>query len=154
MLTDEQIIAKYGEPGDPDNLTTIIFPYPMRISWDMTKTVSKTQCHKLIVDNLSGVLHELLAYYGLLELQRLEIDIFGGLNNFRLMRGSKKKWSRHSWAIAIDLSPNKNGLKTKWEDAQFSQPAYKIMIDTFYKHGFFSLGKEKGYDAMHWEIAS
>jgi hypothetical protein len=113
MLTDEQIIAKYGQPGDPDQLTVITLPYPMRIAWDTTKTVSKISCHKLIVANLTAVFNELLSHYGLPELQRLGIDLFGGCVNVRLMRGSKTKWSRHSWGIAIDLDPVRNGLKTK-----------------------------------------
>jgi hypothetical protein len=152
MLTDEQVLSNYGEPGDPDNLTVIELPYPMRIAWDTTKTVSRIQCHKLIAPNLIAVFTDLLSHYGLQELRRLGIDLFGGCFNFRLMRGSKTKWSKHSWAIAIDLDPARNGLKTKWKDAQFSKPEYRFMVDTFYKHGFMSYGKERNYDAMHWEI--
>lgn len=154
MLTDTQIIAKYGEPGDPDNLTILPLPYPMRIAWDTAKSVSKIQCHKLIAEPLKAVFEELLAHYGLPELQRLEIDLYGGCVNVRLMRGSKTKWSRHSWGVALDLNPAKNGLKTKKPIAQFSKPEYKPMIDIFYKHGFIGLGPEKNYDWMHFEIAS
>lgn len=153
MLTDTQIIAKYGELGDTDNLTAITLPYPMRIAWDLKKTVNKITCHKLIADALSNVFVDLLAHYGLPELKRLEIDLFGGCYNFRKMRGGNR-WSRHSWAIAIDLSPAKNGLKTKKPAAQFSKPEYKPMIDIFYKHGFIGYGPEKDYDWMHWEIAA
>jgi len=71
MLTDAQIIAKYGQPGDPDNLTIIQLPYPMKIAWDLTKSVTKIQCHKLIASNLKAVFDDLLASYGLAELQRL-----------------------------------------------------------------------------------
>lgn len=153
MLTDQQIIAKYGEPGDTDNLTYIQFPYPMRIAWDLTKTVNRTLCHKLVKDNFSAVFNDLLAHYGLSEIIRLDIDLFGGLYNFRKMRNGNR-WSRHSWGIAIDLSPAKNGLKTKKPAAQFSKPEYVQMIDIFYKHGFIGYGKEKDYDWMHFEIAS
>lgn len=151
MLTDEQIIAKYGQPGDADNLTTLIFPYPMRIAWDLTKSANKTLCHKLVKDNFTAVMKDLLNYYGLAELQRLGIDLFGGLYNFRKMRGGNR-WSRHSWAIAWDLDPARNGLKTKWKDAKFSKPEYKPMVDIHYAHGFFSYGKERNFDSMHFEI--
>jgi len=154
MLTDEQVISKYGKPGDPDNLVTITLPYPMRIAWDLSHSVTKIQCHRLISGQLMTVFQELLAHYGQSKLTELGIDLFGGCVNVRLQRGSKTKWSRHSWGIAIDLSPELNGLKTKWKDAQFSKQEYSSMIDIFYKNGFFNLGKEKNFDAMHWEISS
>ena len=153
MLTDQQIIAKYGQPGDISNLRTIISPFPFRIAWDKKTSTRKITCHKLIADNLLAVLNDLLAHYGLSELQRLEIDLFGGCYNYRKMRGGNK-WSRHSWAIALDLSPEKNGLKTKKPQAQFSQPEYKPMIDIFYKHGFESYGVERDFDWMHFEISN
>lgn len=153
MLTDAQIIAKYGQPGDPDNLTQINLPYPMRIAWDIKGAVSRITCHKLIAGALVKVFTDLLAAYGYDELKRLGIDLFGGCYNFRKMRGGSK-WSRHSWAIAIDLDPARNGLKTKKPKAQFSKPEYKPMIDIFYANGFFNLGVEKDYDWMHFEINS
>lgn len=152
MLTDEQIIAKYGQPGDTDNFTVLILPYPMRIAWDKAKTVSKIQCHKLISANLLAVFNDLKTHYGFEKIQELGIDLFGGCVNIRLQRGSKTKWSRHSWGIAIDLDPDRNGLKTKWVDAQFSKPEYKFMVDTFHLHGFIGYGPDRNYDAMHWEI--
>jgi D-alanyl-D-alanine carboxypeptidase len=153
MLTENQITLKYGEPGDASKITVIDLPYPMRIAWDTKRTVTKMQCHKLAADKFKAVLSDLLAHYGLPKLQELGIDLFGGCVNVRLQRGSKTKWSRHSWGIAIDLDPSRNGLKTKAPLAQFSKPEYKPMIDIFYKHGFVGLGPEKGYDWMHFELA-
>jgi len=154
MLSDSQIIAKYGQPGDPDNLVTLALPYPMRIAWDTTKSVSKIQCHKLIAVNLGNVFNNLLTHYGYSELNRLGIDLFGGCVNVRLQRGSKTKWSRHAWGIAIDLDPARNTLKETSKTARFARPEYKAMIDIFYKHGFVGLGPEKNYDWMHFEIGS
>lgn len=168
MITSAQLRAKYGEPGDPDNLTVITLPYPMRIAWDTSKTINRLQCHKLIADALLNVFNDLLAHYGYEELKRLGIDLYGGCYNFRPKRGLEKKYaaaikaknftlayellSRHSWATAIDLSPEKNGLKVKWAAAQFSKPEYAKMVEIFYKHGFMSYGKERNFDAMHFEI--
>jgi hypothetical protein len=154
MLTDQQIIDKYGQPGDPDNLTIIQLPYPMRIAWDLTKSVNKMQCHKLVAVNFLEVFGDLLHHYGLEKLKELEIDLFGGCVNVRLMRGSKTKWSRHSWGIAIDLDPARNTLKETSKTARFARPEYKPMIDIFYKHGFVGLGPEKNRDWMHFEINS
>lgn len=158
MMKEADIIAKYGQPGDPDNITKITLPYPMRIAWDIKTSVSKIACHKLISLNLIATFQDLLAQYGIGEIQRLGIDLFGGCLNVRPMRGTENRahpvWSRHAWGIAIDLSPEKNGLKTKWKDAQFSKPEYANMVSIFYKHGFFNLGRERNYDAMHFEIAS
>ena len=154
MITDQQLIAKYGQPGDPTKLTTITLPYPMRIAWDLTKTVTKIQCHKLIAPNLLNVFNGLLKHYGLANLQELGIDLFGGCINVRLQRGSKTKWSRHSWGVAVDLDPVRNKLKETSKTARFAKPEYKPMIAIFYKHGFIGLGPEKNYDWMHFEIAS
>ena len=111
------------------------------------------QCHKLAAGPFKAVFADLLAHYGLTELQRLGIDLFGGCVNIRTMRGSKTKWSRHAWGIAIDLDPARNGLKTKKPTAQFSKPEYKAMIDIFTKHGFIGYGPAKDYDWMHFELA-
>lgn len=153
-MTDQQIIAKYGQPGDPDKLTAITLPYPMRIAWDISKKVTRIQCHQLIAPNLLAVFKDLLALYGEEKLVELGIDLFGGCVNFRHMRGSKTKWSRHSWGIAIDLDPVRNSLNTPWKKAQFSKPEYEPMVDSFYKHNFYSYGKERDFDAMHFEIRS
>lgn len=154
MLTNEQVILKYGQPGDPAQLTIVKLPYPMRIAWDITKTltVTRIQCHRLIADQLLNVFNDLLAHYGLGELQRLGIDLFGGCLNVRLMRGSKTKWSRHSWGVAVDLDPARNQLKWGKDKAQFANPEYEPMIKIFYKHGFIGLGPEQDRDWMHWEI--
>ncbi|HMK27267.1 MAG TPA: M15 family metallopeptidase [Chitinophagaceae bacterium] len=152
MLTTNQIKAKYGEPG-PSNLIMITFPYPMKIAWDLKSIATKTQCHKLVAPKFKLVFDDLLATYGLPELQRLGIDLFGGLYNFRKQRNGND-WSRHAWGIAIDLDPARNALKQTSKTAQFAKPEYKPMIDIFYKHGFLGLGPEKNYDWMHFEIGS
>ena len=155
MLTTNQVIAKYGQPDEDgsDYLVTIQLPYPMRLAWDTKTTVSKIRVHKLIASNFTAVFNDLLAHYGLPELQKLGIDLFGGCFAFRKMRGGTS-WSKHAWGIAIDLDPARNSLKATSKTAQFAKPAYKPMIDIFYKHGFKSLGREKNYDWMHFEIGS
>lgn len=154
MLKTSQIIRKYGQPNQQGSyLTTIQLPYPMRLAWDKKTTVTKMRCHKLVAENFLGVFKELLGHYGLEEIQRLGIDLFGGCFAFRAMRGGQD-YSRHSWGIAIDLDPERNLLHETSKTARFARPEYKPMIDIFYKHGFESLGVEKNYDWMHFEIGS
>ena len=152
MLTTQQAIKKYGTPNEAGTyLVTIKLPYPMRIAWDTKTTVNKMRCHKDVADKFTAVFNDLLAHYGLAKIQELGIDLFGGCFNFRQMRNGKT-WSKHSWGIAIDLDPARNTLKESKRTARFARPEYKPMIDIFYKHGFISLGVEKDYDWMHFEI--
>ncbi|AIX11871.1 hypothetical protein [Flavobacterium phage FCL-2] len=151
MLKTNEIIKKYGKPNQQGSyLTTITLPYPMRIAWDTDTKVTKMRCHKLVADDFLAVFNDLLNHYGYEKLVELGIDLFGGCFNFRKMRGGSD-WSRHSWAIAIDLDPERNQLEETSKTARFARAEYKSMIDIFYKHGFISLGKEKNYDWMHFE---
>jgi hypothetical protein len=109
------------------------------------------RCHKLIKDNFEKVFKDLLTHYGYEQIVKLGIDLYGGCFNFRKMRGGSD-YSRHSWAVAIDLDPERNQLKETSATARFARPEYKAMIDIFYKHGFESLGREKNYDWMHFQI--
>jgi len=151
IMTDAEVSARFGKPGN--DIIQIPIAYPMRIAWDNNVVVNKVWSHKLCADNFTNLFKDLLAHYGLPELQKLGIDLCGGTYNMRLMRGSKTRWSRHSWAIAIDLDPARNQLKWDKTKAQFAKPEYKAMVDIFYKNGFVGYGPEKDYDWMHFEIS-
>jgi hypothetical protein len=142
-MTTRETLAKYGKPNETGKgyLTTIRLPYPMRIAWDIDTKVTSMRCHKLVADKFLAVFNELHREYGYEKIVELGIDLFGGSD-----------WSKHSWAIAIDLDPARNKLKETSKTARFARPEYKKMIDIFYKHGFISLGREKNYDWMHFEI--
>lgn len=152
MITTTQATNKYGIPSkNPKYLVTLNLPYPMRLSWDKNVKVNKMQCHKLAHDKFKAVFTEILEVYGYEKIVELGIDLFGGCFNFRAMRGGTAP-SRHSWGIAIDLDPERNQLKETSKTARFARPEYKKMIDIFYKHGFISLGREKNFDWMHFEL--
>ena len=153
MITTKELIAKYGKPNVTGKgyLETIILPYPMRLAWDTEAKVTRMSCHKAVKANFLAVFTDLLEHYGYEKIVELGIDLFGGCFNFRKMRGGSD-WSRHSWGLAIDLDPERNLLKESKKTARFARPEYKPMIDIFYKHGFVSLGVEKDYDWMHFEI--
>ncbi len=151
MITTSEIIKIFGKPGDDRNLVTVPMPYPRKIAWDTKVITNRMQCHKLLAPIFQKIHAEILSHYGIAVIQRLEIDVFGGCYMFRKMRNGND-WSRHSWGIAEDLSPTKNGLKTPFNKSQFSKPEYKAMIDIYYRNGFINLGIEKGKDAMHFEF--
>lgn len=150
MLTTEQLNAKYGIANTTGKgyLTTITLPYVFLYDG---KPVRKMQCNVKVADKFLAVFNEILSVYGFEKIQELGINNYGGCFNFRLMRGGTKL-SRHSWGVAIDLDPRRNLLKENHTTARFARPEYKPMIDIFYKHGFISLGREKDYDWMHFEI--
>lgn len=152
-LTTEEIIKKYGEPGDESNFVVIDLPYPMRIAWDKTKKITKLRCHKLVANKLSLIFSEILKVYGYEKIVELGIDLYGGCYNFRKMRGGSD-WSRHAWALAIDLDPERNKLKESSKTARFARPEYKPMIEIFYKYEFLSYGIERNMDWMHFETAN
>ena len=153
-MTTTEIIKKYGKPSENGTpyLIKIKLPYPMILAWDRNVKVSSIRCHKLIADKLINVFNDILNEYGFSKIQELGINIFGGCFNYRKMRGGND-WSKHSWGIAIDLYPERNKLKETKRTARFAKDEYKPMIDIFYKHGFISLGVEKDYDWMHFEIS-
>lgn len=151
MITTEQASKKYGKPNEKGTyLVSIKLPYPMRLAWDKNTTVKTMRCHSLVANDFIAVFEDVLKFYGIEKIKELGIDLFGGCFNFRQMRGGSD-YSRHSWAIAIDLDPERNQLKETSKTARFARPEYKAMIDIFYKHGFISLGREKNYDWMHFE---
>lgn len=153
-MTTTETIKKYGTPTDNGSpyLVKVKLPYPMVLAWDKTIKVNYIRCHKLIANQLISVFDDVLKEYGLPKIKELGIDIFGGCFSYRKMRGGND-WSKHSWGIAIDLDPERNKLKETKATARFARPEYKPMIDIFYKHGFISLGVEKDYDWMHFEIS-
>ena len=154
MISTQQAIAKYGKPNQAGTyLVSMKLPFPMRLAWDKNTIVKTMRCHKLVADKLTAIFTEILQVYGLAKIQELGIDLFGGCFNFRQMRGGSV-WSRHTWEIAVDFVPERNQLKETSKTARFARPEYKPMIDIFYKHGFVSLGREKNYDWMHFEVAA
>lgn len=153
MITTPQLMAKYGQPTQDGRhyLVTINLPYPMRLAWDKNTVITKMRCHKLVADKYKAIFAEILAVYGMANIVKLGLDLYGGCFNFRAMRGGSD-YSRHSWGVAIDLDPERNQLKETSATARFARPEYKAMIDIFYKHGFQSLGREKNYDWMHFQV--
>ena len=147
ILTEAEIVKRFGKHCDETNFVKIPLPYPMKYG---DSNVTKITCHKKVAAPFTKVFEDILEHYGLPKIQELGIDKFGGVYNCRAMRGGDN-WSTHAWAIAIDLDPQRNQLKETHKTARFARPEYKPMIDIFYKHGFISLGIERDFDWMHFQ---
>ena len=151
-MTQAQIIKKYGQP-DPKGsyLTVIDLPYPMRLAWDKNTIVKKMRCHKLAAERFKKVFDEILKVYGLKRIQELGIDLFGGTFHYRQKRQGSTL-SMHSWGLAIDLDPERNGMNTPVGKANFNKDEYKALRGIFKKNGFAWGGDLWGKDCMHWQV--
>lgn len=153
LITDAELRAKYGKPGDTSMLTIMPLPFPMIVAWDKKEVIHQIQVHRFCVIDLQRIFADILTHYGQQGVKDLGINLYGGCYNYRPMRGSETTWSRHAWGVAIDLDPDRNLLKETKKTARFARPEYKAMIDAFYAHNWQSLGVEKNYDWMHFQVA-
>jgi hypothetical protein len=167
-MTTANIIKKFGNPATEKNITTINLPYEMRLAWDLNTKVNKLRVHNLGAPSLIKAFNEILAFYGIDQIKSLGIDLFGGSYNPRPMRGTEERYnaliaagrveeaakflSLHSWGLAIDLDPQRNQLKETSKTARFARPEYAEMIKIFERNGWYSLGKYKNYDWMHFQF--
>lgn len=167
MLSTSDIVAKYGMPGAVP-MARIATAYPMKLAWSTDVEVNMIACHPLIATRLQQTFKDLLAYYGIKNIKKYGLDLFGGCYNNRPMRGAEVKYqrlmkqgkieeamallSRHAWGIAIDLDPERNSLKAKADTASFAKKEFEGLHKIFERNGFINYGKVKGYDFMHFEI--
>jgi hypothetical protein len=142
--------AFYGDRGA--SLVPLALPYPLRIAWDKSKVINSFSCHAKVHDSALRVLARVLDHYGLAEIQRLRLDLWGGCYNQRPIRGGTK-WSMHSWGIAIDFDPEKNMLDWGRDRAAFSRPDYDRWWELWEEEGWVSLGRVRNYDWMHVQAA-
>jgi hypothetical protein len=142
--------AFYGAPGE--NLVTIVFPYPMKLSWEPYSKVTRTSCHSKVKESLERVLVKVKDIYGLDAISELRLDRFGGCYNKRRVRGGTK-WSMHSWAIALDFDHTRNKLEWGRDKAVFAKPEYVKWWEIWEEEGWLSLGRQRNFDWMHVQAA-
>ncbi|MCB4751191.1 MAG: peptidoglycan-binding protein [Sulfurovum sp.] len=153
LETIDQVEIKkfYGPPGG--NFTTFIdLPYTMKIAWDLDKEIRSFRVHERVAEPMRNIFKDTLEYYGIGNIKRMGLDLFGGCHNVRLMRGTNRP-SLHSYGIACDINPAENRLKWRSPKAKFSSSEYDQFWDIVESHGAVSSGRERGYDWMHFQFA-
>lgn len=143
---ESNLLRYYGNMGE--NQTTIELPYPHRLSWKTNQVINGFQCHEKVHDSLHRVLSRILDGYGLEEIRRLRLDLWGGCLNVRKKRGGSSH-SMHSWGIAVDYDPARNKLKWGRDRASFAKPDYQDWWRLWEEEGWVSLGRARNFDWMH-----
>lgn len=85
-----------------DFLVVVNLPFPLRLAWDHTRTVSRMTCHHKMAEIFASVFSQIQSR----DLQA-KIASFGGCFSFRRQR-TGAPLSTHSWGIAVDLNPETN----------------------------------------------
>lgn len=146
--TTETLMRYYGPVGE--NQVKIETPYKMVLAWDTDTVLKQITCHKKVADSLYTALENVAYLYKEDEIIKHGFHLFGGSLNVRKIRGGNR-WSTHSWGIAIDIDPARNGLNTPWNRAYLGKPECRDFVDCFKQEGWYSLGLEKNFDAMHFQ---
>jgi D-alanyl-D-alanine carboxypeptidase len=151
----KHILGPDGRPTakwQTDNLTRITTPFPLTLSFDLSKQVTKILCHKKVADSLLRVYERILAHYGSLEeVKKARMHLFAGCFNFRLVGGSSRL-STHAFGAGIDIDSEKNPRGKKHDP----NPAKKMMplevVKIFKEEGWRWGGDFKKIpDAMHFQ---
>lgn len=126
-------------------------PFPLFLSWVPGQTVTRIGCHRLIVPAVEGAFEELRdADFGKnrpITPSGNRINEYGGCYAWRAVRGSARKPSMHSWAIALDLDPVENALG---KEPKMDPEAVAILE----RHGFRWGGRFARQDGMHFQYAT
>jgi D-alanyl-D-alanine carboxypeptidase-like protein/putative peptidoglycan binding protein len=145
--------AFYGPAGGPDcTAGRVNLPYRMIIAWNRSQTVTRFSCHKKLADPMMRIFRAVWAHYGESEIERLELNIFGGCYNYRAVRGGTSL-STHAYGAAVDLNPEKNQLRWGPERAQFAGPEYEPFWSIVMANGATPAGYAWGRDWMHFQFA-
>ncbi|MNE11527.1 hypothetical protein D3C80_1042900 [compost metagenome] len=134
------------------NLVTYAIPYPFKLAWDTTQTIAQITTHYKVKDSILHVLHQVLEHYGLEDIDRLHLNLYGGCFQYRKTRNGTTL-STHSWGIALDFDPERNQLKWGRDKAAFAGPEYEAWWQFWEKEGWVSLGRTRNYDWMHVQAA-
>lgn len=125
------------------SLDRAIIPFPLILSFDHSKKVTRFQCHKLLTGIFTAVFTD-IQNEGL----QAKVTSFGGCFNYRAKRTSSKL-SAHCWGIAIDLNTETNAQGTA---GNMDAGVVKVFQDHGFKWGGEFSGKSK--DPMHFQFCT
>ena len=148
----------YGNPdvngdGQPDpaweaaNLIYITPPYPIWWSWG--PECKKIRIHRKCADSLRNILEGIGKHVNAVDRNKYQLNECGGAYNFRLVRGSNKVLSTHSWGCAIDLAPDLNPLGKRYKPEAGMMP--KVVVELFKAQGWEWGGLWERPDGMHFQ---
>jgi LysM repeat protein len=128
---------------EKDYLDCARLPFPIPLSWDLSRSVNRIQCHR----KLTGILAQVFSAIDAAGC-RDKITSFGGCFNFRAKRRGSKL-STHSWGIAIDLNDLTN------PPGRAGDLALEV-VDAFRRFGFKWGGDWSGrdQDPMHFQFCT
>lgn len=127
-------------------------PYTMKLSWDLSKNINRIKIHEKVHDSAFRCLERIAQHYNATERADKGLDLFGGCFEVRRMRGSDA-WSMHSWGIAIDFDPVRNGLHSNRTNARLAQRDCDKFWEIWEAEGWLSLGRARNFDWMHVQAA-
>lgn len=159
LATQKEKFQILGPPGDTTKLSTVKLPdnVKFRLAWKLGYTINRFQANTMLVPHLQAIYSEIFTRCTDDLINQSGIEIFGGCYNFRPIRGTEKKeappFSAHSWGIAVDHDPERNGLRTKADKANLAKRQFDIIHDIFNRYGFLNIGHVIGRDFMHFEAS-
>lgn len=126
-----------------EQMVTISLPFPLALSWDRSRQVTRMTCHKRMQAIFTTCFQQ-IADSGL----QPQITNFGGCFAFRSQR-TGTKLSAHCWGIAIDLNPETNAQGTAGE-------MHPGIVSIFRNAGFTWGGDWAAVacDPMHFQFCS
>jgi len=148
----EQLNAYYGEACNV-NLVQVECPWRLRLDWDLGTTTRVISIHEKLGESLASVLSKVYDTYGINGIKAFGLDRYGGSYNCRKKRGSVSAWSTHSWGIAIDWFPSRNGLRSDNINASLAHPDLDPWGRIWEEEGWLSLGRKENRDWMHIQAA-
>jgi len=129
-----------------ENIVTVFVPQLRGVKSYAGTCNGNVRWHKLASVQLQRAFQE-VETEGLLK----DVLFWGGSYVPRVMRGSKKNLSRHSWGIAFDINVDQNGFGVVPARPGMLGSVHRL-VPIFKTHGFCWGGDWSHHDGMHFEI--